>query len=188
MVLKVTISLSGNSVITLEATEPHLYGEVVNLALRELPKDLIQLHAGGAAPSEIGEMGTNVTPPVTEPETTRPEESGPGVGGATGGADPGKGAQESFGSFCMDLAPMGDMRRVVVAAEGARRFLSTDSVSERELGNLFDLAGWRRPADFLQTLRNAARRKFRWLERVPGTTGYYTVTPAGRDTVVGDGE
>ena len=188
MALKVTISLSGSSVITLEATDSQLYSEVVNLALRDLPKDLVQLHTGGAAPRGMEEKGTNVSLPAPEAGTTRRDESEPGVGRAVGWEDLGKEVQESFTSFCGELAPMGDMRRVVVAAEGAKRLLGTDSVSERELGALFDLAGWRRPADFLQTLRNAARRKFRWLERVPGTTGYYTVTAMGRDTVVGSGE
>ena len=188
MALKVTISLSGSSVITLESTDSQLYSEVVNLALRELPKDLVHLQVGGAAHSGMVDKGTNVTLPAPEAGTTRRDESEPGVGGAPGWFDLGKEVQESFTSFCGELAPMGDMRRVVVAAEGARRFLSTDSVSAKELGNLFDLAGWLRPADFLQTLRNAARKKFRWLERVPGTTGYYTVTAMGRDAVVGNGE
>jgi hypothetical protein len=74
------------------------------------------------------------------------------------------------------------MRRVVVAAEGASRFLGYQSVSAEELGRLFDLAGWQRPHSFVQTLRNAARSKFRWLERVPGRSGQYKVTDLGRTT------
>ena len=59
------------------------------------------------------------------------------------------------------------------------------SVDAGELGRLFDLAGWQRPHSFVQTLRNAARSKFRWLERMPGRSGYYTVTEVGRETALG---
>ena len=89
--------------------------------------------------------------------------------------------QEShFAEFCRSANPMGDMRRVVVAAEGASRILGMPSVDVNDLAGLFDLAGWRRPHNFTQTLRNAARDKFRWLERVPGRAGKYAVTELGR--------
>jgi len=77
------------------------------------------------------------------------------------------------------------MRRVVVAAEGASRFLARDSIDAEELSRLFDLAGWRRPHSFVQTLRNAARRKFQWIESIPGRSGHYTVTNRGRAVVLG---
>ncbi len=79
---------------------------------------------------------------------------------------------------------MGDMRRVVVAAEGASRFLDTTTVDADELGRLFDLVAWSRPHSFIQTLRNAARSKFRWLERIPGRSGQYAVTDLGRTTAL----
>lgn len=94
-------------------------------------------------------------------------------------------AETAFIEFCRTSNPLGDMRRVVVAAEGANRFLGTESVDADGLGSLFDLAGWPRPHSFVQTLRNAARSKFRWLERVPGRSGYYTVTEVGRTTALG---
>ena len=72
------------------------------------------------------------------------------------------------------------MRKVVVAAEGARRFLDMPSVDATNLAGLFDLAGWRTPHNFTQTLRNAARDKYRWLERVPGRSGRYSSTQLGR--------
>ena len=75
---------------------------------------------------------------------------------------------------------------VVVAAEGARRFLSMDSVDATDLERLFDLAGWRSPHSFIQTLRNAARSKFRWLERLPGRSGRYAVTDLGRATILSE--
>ena len=87
--------------------------------------------------------------------------------------------------FCRRMNPMGDMRRIVVAARGASMYLGLTSVSPTELYNLFDMAGWPQPNDFVQSLRNAARSKFRWLERVPGRSGYYTTTEIGTTTVMG---
>ena len=95
-------------------------------------------------------------------------------------------SRDDFVSFCQVLNPVGDMRRVVVAAEGAGRFLDSDGIDAEDLGSLFDLAGWRRPGNFTQTLRNAARAKFGWLERIPGRSGRYAVTALGR-TVAVDG-
>ena len=80
------------------------------------------------------------------------------------------------------------MRRVVVAAEGAARCFATDGVDAEELGALFDLAGWRRPPNFTQTLRNAARSKFGWLERIPGRTGRYAPTNLGRSETIPIGQ
>ena len=88
-------------------------------------------------------------------------------------------------AFCQNLNPMGDMRRVVVAAEGASRFFRADGVTSDELGELFDLAGWRRANSFTQTLRNAARAKFGWLERIPGRSGRYAATDLGRSVTMG---
>ena len=88
--------------------------------------------------------------------------------------------EDAFIEFCRAASPLGDMRMVVVAAEGARRFLSMEGVDASDLQRLFDLAEWRSPHSFIQTLRNAARSKFRWLERLPGRSGRYTVTDFGR--------
>ena len=93
---------------------------------------------------------------------------------------------DAFVEFCRSANPLGDMRRVVVAAEGARRFLDMDSVDTHDLARLFDLAGWRRPHNFTQTLRNAARDKFRWLERVPGRAGRYAASDRGRTITLGE--
>ena len=84
-----------------------------------------------------------------------------------------------FKNFCRNANPMGDMRRVVVAAVGANRHLGVDGVNADDLGWLFDAAGWRKPDNFTQTLRNAARSKFGWLERIPGRSGRYAATPIG---------
>ena len=94
--------------------------------------------------------------------------------------------KRNFAEFCRSANPLGDMRRVVVAAEGASQILGMTSVDAEDLGGLFDLAGWFRPHNFTQTLRNAARDKFRWLERVPGRAGRYAVTEPGRSVTLGD--
>jgi len=78
------------------------------------------------------------------------------------------------------------MRKVVVAAEGAAQFLQMDSVDAEDLASLFNRVGWLIPHSFTQTLRNAARSKFRWLERVPGRSGHYMVTVLGRTTILGE--
>jgi len=90
-------------------------------------------------------------------------------------------SEDSFIQFCRSVNPLGDMRRVVVAAEGAERFLRADGVDAEELSRLFDLAGWTQPHSFTQTLRNAARSKFRWIERMPGRNGRYWVTERGKE-------
>ena len=93
-------------------------------------------------------------------------------------------ALEDFTAFCRSINPTGDMRRVVVAAEAANRFFGLEGVTADELGELFDLAGWRRANSFTQTIRNAARAKFRWLERIPGRSGRYSATDFGRATTL----
>ena len=89
-----------------------------------------------------------------------------------------------FSVFCRTVDPIGDMRKVVVAAEGATRMFSMENVDVWELGHLFNIAGWPQPHSLTQTLRNAARSKFRWLERVPGRGGRYSVTDDGRSLVL----
>ncbi len=98
---------------------------------------------------------------------------------ATGTSD--DASEDSFIQFCRSVNPLGDMRKVVVAAEGAERFLRADGVDAEELSRLFDLAGWSQPHSFTQTLRNAARSKFRWIERMPGRNGRYWVTERGKE-------
>jgi hypothetical protein len=94
---------------------------------------------------------------------------------------PADGSEDSFIQFCRSLNPLGDMRKVVVAAEGAEQFLRADGVDAEELSRLFELAGWTQPHSFNQTLRNAARSKFRWIERMPGRNGRYGVTDRGKE-------
>jgi len=97
-------------------------------------------------------------------------------------------SEHEYIAFCQRVNPLGDMRRVVVAAEAAHRYLNITSVDPDGLAQLFTLAGWPIPHSFVQTLRNAARTKFRWLERIPGLSGHYKVTNTGRSIVLGEGE
>ena len=110
------------------------------------------------------------------------------VNGAAAAVRPGMFApsEQAFIDFCREASPLGDMRRVVVAAEAASRYLGMSGVDAQGLGHLFNLAGWPPAHSFTQTLRNAARSKFRWLERVPGRAGYYAVTDLGRKTALGE--
>ncbi|MCE2463477.1 MAG: hypothetical protein J4F46_06160 [Dehalococcoidia bacterium] len=200
MTLKVSINLPGDALITVEASEPQIFREVMSLALKELPKDLIQMRLRTPSPNETGEQGKNVSteppsrdagPQLQDDSSTSDlerAESDPSPPETEEGDDSILVAEESFVRFCRAISPVGDMRRVVLAAEGARRHLGMSSVSESELWHLFDLAGWQQPGSFLQTLRNAARSKFRWLERIPGRPGYYAITQLGRDRVIGSDE
>ena len=200
MTLKVSINLPGDTVIIVEASEPQVFQQMVSLALKELPKDLMQMRLGTPVPDEVEEQGKNVNPELlatdTGPEfeedpftsTLEQAESEPSPLVAEEEDESKSEAEGSFARFCRAISPVGDMRRVVLATEGARRHLSMGSISESELGHLFNLAGWQQPGNFLQTLRNAARSKFRWLERIPGRPGYYTITQLGRDKVIGSNE
>ena len=109
-----------------------------------------------------------------------------GLSARNGTVEPATPVERDYAAFCQDVSPLGDMRRVVVAAEAADRYLSVKSVDPDGLAHLFGLAGWPQPHSFVQTLRNAARTKFRWLERIPGQSGHYRVTNTGRSIVLGD--
>ena len=147
-------------------------------------------------PERSAVPGTNDGPAGPDaPPAPEPRSPGPGDASSTlptptpsprrGPAPKGDSeAEEAFVNFCRLANPMVDMRKVVVAAEGASRFLSMDSVDAQDLGRLFALAGWSSPHSFVQTLRNAARSKFRWLEGLPGRSGRYTVTDLGRATTL----
>ncbi len=216
--VRVSITLPNNTKITVESEDAEVLHEVVGIALRDLPRDLMQSSYGSApSPNGTAEKDTSVTtsPPAAIPdggavvavdeapqaaaahEAAAPQAAGPAdsrvapesgnMGSTAPGLQPESISDESrleFFEFCRDASPMGDMRRVVVAAEGAIRYFGTEGVSAEDLGGLFDLAGWRKPNNFTQTLRNAARSKFGWLERIPGRSGRYAVTDLGRSVAV----
>jgi hypothetical protein len=208
--VKVSITLPNNAQITFESEEPEVIHEVVGMVLRDLPRDLMQsaVHINGNGGGESESLTDNgsvksrseSSPPESSSsviqqsseQSTEKESAVSPPRKPTGDQDTVPkcrsntskltDAEQDFVAFCQKANPLGDMRRVVVAAEGASRYLEHESVNSEELGRLFDLAGWQRPHSFVQTLRNAARSKFRWLERVPGRSGQYKVTDLGRST------
>ncbi|MBQ11610.1 MAG: hypothetical protein CMJ45_08675 [Planctomyces sp.] len=123
---------------------------------------------------------------VVQPPLERPQESAPVGRVKAQQAARSAAAELAFVQFCQSLNPLGDMRKVVAAAEGAAQFLEMDSVDADDLARLFEQVGWMIPHSFTQTLRNAARSKFRWLERVPGRSGHYMVTTVGRAVILGE--
>ena len=145
------------------------------------------------APEPIPDVPqTEVRPPAVVQRVTPPPAAPPPAetaNGATNGASamgPATPDQLEFMAFCQRVNPLGDMRKVVVAAEAAHRYLNIVSVDPDELERLFTLIGWPIPHSFVQTLRNAARKKFMWLERIPGRLGHYKVTSTGRSIVLGE--
>ena len=217
--VKVSISLPNNTQITFESDEAEVLREIVGMALRDLPRDLMRapttgneqpanesaekstsvagtsLSAATAAPEPEPDPAPAIESPAVEPapapapvaaqdapEPSRGNNNGDGEGQAPTEMPSELRSEEGrkdFVAFCQETNPLGDMRRVVVAAEGASRHFGADGVNADDLGWLFDMAGWRRPGDFTQTLRNAARSKFGWLERIPGRSGRYAATPLG---------
>ncbi|PKB68902.1 MAG: hypothetical protein BZY81_00155 [SAR202 cluster bacterium Io17-Chloro-G4] len=252
--VKVSITLPNAAQITLESDESEVIQQVVSMALRDLPRELMQTSAGtdpangqvepphgssrAAGQSTLsvvdragsgvvertdtntgisGETGTPESPAggasglasgpaaatpgrtrtsrsatpgptQTRQETAVPSQSGNQAAAATPAPTrvPTTESDNQFAQFCAAAAPLGDMRKVVVAAEGAKRLLGMPSVDATDLAGLFELAGWRIPHSFIQTLRNAARDKYRWLERVPGRSGRYTATDLGRTVTVAE--
>ena len=211
--VKVSISFPNNTQITVESEDPEVLPTMLAKVLRELPGDLVfspisqrdqvyQPHAvevvseldalafsdadmEGASP--LGEaMEAQLSTPQNgaPPALERYRESFTNDRVKAQQAAYSAAAELAFVQFCQSVNPMGDMRKVVVAIEGANRFLQMTSVDEQELQTLFDRVGWRQPNSFPQTLRNAARSTFRWLERVPGRAGHYTVTDLGRTTIL----
>ena len=256
--VKVSITLPNAAQITLESEESEVIHQVISMALRDLPMELMHSGAGtnsvtdhedgpqsissatnragvqsdlnvvyevrpgtlevaGSASSSPssetgipGEAASNATrlasgpaaatpgqarsnrSATPNPAQTRRQTPAQGVGSPSAGETPparrvaSTPSEKRFARFCANAAPLGDMRKVVVAADGAKLFLDMASVDATDLAGLFDLAGWRIPHNFIQTLRNAARDKYRWLERVPGRSGRYTATELGRTVTSSD--
>lgn len=194
VMVKVSITLPNAALITLESEEPEVVREVVQLALRELPQGLMHAGLNGSTDSNVPGVPESVEAEPGRPDPGRPNPSRNVPAGAeaeTGESPPPAGVPRNpdtdlaFAEFCRAANPMGDMRRVVVAAEGAGRHLGMPSVDASELATLFGMAGWPVPHSFTQTLRNAARGKFQWMERVPGRAGRYLVTGVGRSVTLG---
>lgn len=190
--VKVSVTLPNRAQVTVEAEESEVARGVVGIVLRDLPRDLMgsRQQSNGDAPPPAVQVGGNGVVPDGRPSAVSYQRSAtpprPGRGGALTADGLKADSSRAFARFCQAANPLGDMRRVVVAAEGARQFLGLADVDAEALGQLFDLAGWRQPHSFTQTLRNAGRSTFRWMERVPGRAGRYTVTNAGRTAVLAE--
>jgi hypothetical protein len=165
--MNVHITLPNDIQISIDVTDPHEIDLLVNTWLKHLSNPL--------NPSNTLKLDPYPTKntPANPSIQNEPSDSEPTIG--------------YFQKFCANIGPVGDMRRTIVAAEGARRFLQIDKVSIKELQDLFKHAHWQYPANFAQTLRNASRKSFGWLERVPGREGYYTVSDKGRTLVINSG-
>lgn len=193
MAFKLSISFPSGVIVTIESEDTHVIGDMVQLVLKGLPADPMHISpsAASSSPQQVSDDATveeSALPQAAAPEVAAPQAAVPEVAvtqAVTSGLEGYGNAPEELVHFCRRMAPTVDMRRVVVAAEGARRYWGLEGVSPRELADIFDQAGWPRPGDFVQTLRNAARRKFGWLERMRGKPHYYVVTDKGREKIIG---
>jgi len=95
-------------------------------------------------------------------------------------------SEKRFLEYCKEQDPVGDMRKIIVVSEGAKKYLGISMVSIKELELLFNKANWIIPKNAVQTLRNTARHTFSWTERVTNQPGYYIVTDKGRQVILGE--
>ena len=180
--LKVSITLPNGAEIACEASEPSLCSRMLEIVLKDLPGDLMgsgqkDLHTASIAVDGNADA-------LSDLSSVQSEHSNGASANAVDSKVPSNPSESEFAEYCRSVAPVGDMRRVVLAAWAANHFLGTSSISDNELSSLFQLVGWRKPESFTQTLRNAARSKFRWMERIPGRSGYYCATDVGIRAVV----
>ena len=182
-----TVSIPESTVDGIGASPGTLQAAVEPAAVSH-PATGFDQHAAAAGPAAALQRPVTVAPPraSSAPVSGVVNQETDGIT-AVYPSEPSTPAEQEFVGFCQKVSPLGDMRRVVVAAEASARFLYTDSVDPDELARLFTLADWPLPHSFVQTLRNAARTKFRWLERIPGRPGHYRVTNTGRSIVLGEG-
>lgn len=177
MLLRVTIQQTEQSAYTLEFFDSDLARDMMRL-IASGSVAMAPTPATAAAPSHPSPTETVPEPglPITQCDD-EPEDSALLV------TDPS--AYEEAAAYCRRVNPLGDMRRVVVATYAAELYMGAEGVSATELAGIFDATGWPQPTDFIQAIRNAAREKFGWLERV-GNPGYYKVTATGRAAVLGE--
>ncbi len=180
--LKVSVTLPNGAEITCEASDPSLCSQMLAMVLKDLPRDLM---GDGQKGHQAASVAIDGGPGALSEVSSDPSEHSNGLSaGAAESKAPSTPAESEFAEYCRSVAPVGDMRRVVLAAWAANHFLGASSISDRELAGLFEMVGWRKPESFTQALRNAARSKFRWLERIPGRSGYYCATDVGVRAVV----
>ncbi len=177
MFLRVTVHSTNQTAYTLEFFDPGLARDMMHLIASG------SVTVAGSAPST---SAPDVSAPVhreSEDPEAPDELSEEAADSIVLLAD--SAACQQAAEYCRHINPLGDMRRVVVATYAAELYLGAEGVSANELAGIFDATGWPQPTDFVQAIRNAAREKFGWLERV-GNPGYYKVTTTGRAAVLGE--
>ena len=180
--LKVSVTLPNGAEITCEASDQSLRSQMLEMVLKDLPRDLMSGGQRGDHPASLAiDEGLEALTEVSSVQSDHSNGASVVMAESQATSTP---AESEFAEYCRSVAPVGDMRRVVLVAWAANHFLGTSSISDRELSRLFQLVGWRKPESFTQALRNAARSKFRWLERIPGRSGYYCATDVGIRAVV----
>ena len=168
--LKITIQMTNGTIVTFECSDSNQYLEIITGAHQYLTGPLLNRELDNSVSpepisnSDLSDLNVAYDEEIDQEENHR--------------------QVSEFRRFCQWLDPLPDMRRVVVAAEGARRFFGTLQVSPVELTQLFEWLKWEQPPSFLQTLRNTSRSNYRWMRNVPGGSGYYVVTERGRQTVI----
>ena len=182
--LKLNISYPNGVVVSLECNDPNTYPDLMSSLKHYLnPGDAANsaLAASAEAPtvSPSNNMAFDPQPPL-RPANVADAQLLPKVQRTADDIY----NNPKFFDFCKSLNPSSDMKRVIVAAEGAKRFLSMPQISPEELQRLLHSLQWPQPEKLVLTLRNAARSSYRWLQRVPGRRGYYTVTEQGRLAVM----
>ena len=185
-----------NRLLILLPQGARVYIEPENLEVLEVLRILVPYLTGsdGAPTAPMSGLPTEPDPPADADApvpsgATEPSPETVEAVGTAGRATPISDAAESemnFVVFCHEFDPRGNMRRAVVAAEGGRRYLQMKSVDQHQLAYLFSLAGWEVPENFEDTLRKVSRTLSRWMERVPGRPGRYTVNGTGRRVVLGE--
>ena len=165
--MKVNIDFPNGISISLDTTDSEETKLLLSSILKELPVNMFKSPEIKSNPVYSRQQDKDVVTPISDVVKSNTN-----------------GNYQAFKSFCNNLNPVGDMRRAVVAAEGAKRHLGLKKISPEELNYLFDYVNWQPPTNLVQTLRNAGRKSFAWIERVPGRQGYYIVTPKGIESVI----
>jgi hypothetical protein len=185
IMLKLNISYPNGVVVSLECNDPNTYPDLMSSLKPYLTPNGATNGNSTAIPPTQDSPPSNSTAADRQaplPPALQPDSQPPPIPPAK--TDKGAYDNPQFIDFCKSLNPGSDMKRVIVAAEGAKRFLNMSQVSPEELQSLLRALQWPQPEKLVLTLRNAARSSYRWLQRVPGRRGYYTVTEQGRLAVM----
>jgi hypothetical protein len=183
--LKLNISYPNGVVISLECNDPNTYPNLMSSLKHYISSESTTNVNAPVNPSASAPTPSNNTSPdrldslrLVDADDEEPLPKAKVPTDSSNYRDP------KFIDFCKSLNPGSDMKRVIVVAEGAKRFLNMAQVSPDELEGLLQALQWPQPEKLVLTLRNAARSSYRWLQRVPGRRGYYTVTEQGRLAVM----